>query len=358
MKTYVRYVVIAAIAGMGIFLFYLSASAWGNLIFTKDKVMFYLKQPISIHDARETEQNIQEERQKSSQQESAEEEMPEFCIWGQKEQAVITNENLSRSIQTDVIMLCGNPELLFADCRVLSTEDSRGCLVDEWTAWCLFGSIEVVGQEISYEGNSYVIRKVLPGTEPIFAFQVVSLLEQGSAKGNQTEQLREDGVLNRVTMQNPEGKFREDLELEWEIRGLSVVTLDLELLRGIGGFCVLLIPATLCICFLWKLYCEYREQKRLVWKVSTAAVGLVVTFCFFLLLKNQVNIPDDYIPTRWSEFSFWSGLWYQKQAALKLMLQIPKTNLDYEWMNAFGRTIGCGILAEVFAMICAALYCK
>ena len=44
MKTYVKYVLIAVVAGLGIFLFYLSAAAWGNLIATKEKVMFYLEQ--------------------------------------------------------------------------------------------------------------------------------------------------------------------------------------------------------------------------------------------------------------------------------------------------------------------------
>jgi len=70
MKTYVKYVLIAVVAGLGIFLFYLSAAAWGNLIATKEKVMFYLEQPISVREADGIEKQIREEKENNGQQES------------------------------------------------------------------------------------------------------------------------------------------------------------------------------------------------------------------------------------------------------------------------------------------------
>ena len=53
MKTYAKYVGTAAVMAVSLVLFYLSAVSWDSLISSKEKVMFYLKQPISISDAEE-----------------------------------------------------------------------------------------------------------------------------------------------------------------------------------------------------------------------------------------------------------------------------------------------------------------
>lgn len=357
MKKYAKYAIAAAVAGLGIFLFYLSAVSWGQLLLAKDQVMFYLEQPLSIQAAEEADKKSREEKQMESGQEDQTETMPEFCIWGQKDAVEIANDNLHRSAQTDAVLMCGNPELLFEDCRLPGRNDKQGCLLDEKTAWELFGSCEVAGKEVSYEGKSYVIRKVISGKERIFAFQASIPRESGDLEGGQTEaengtagegQPGGDSVLNRITMQKPEERTLQDLAALWGNKyGISLTILDLQLLRGIGGFCVLLVPLTSCIYFLWYLFCQYRKQQQLVWKAVVAALGLMLAVCFFILLKNQVNIPDDYIPTRWSDFTFWEQLWKQKWEALRMLGQMPKSNLDSGWMGAFGKTLGCGILAEM-----------
>ena len=64
-------------------------------------------------------------------------------------------------------------------------------------------------------------------------------------------------------------------------------------------------------------------------------------------LKDKVKIPDEYIPTRWSEFSFWESLWERKVDAVELLLRIPKSNLDNGWMDCFFHTCAYGVLAAV-----------
>lgn len=357
-KTYVKYVIIAAAAGLGLLLFCLSAVSWGQQILAKDRVMFYLEQPLSVQDAEAAAEKSQEEKQADNGQEEGAELTPKFCIWGQKDKVEIANHNLCRNAQADAILMCGNPELLFEDCRLPGREDIQGCLLDEKTAWELFGSSEVTGKEVSYEGKNYIIRKVLPGEERIFAYQVSSKKADGGVSGIQPEnesfggeQNGTDSVLSRITMQKPETKTLQDLQSLWGNKyGISVTILDLQLLRGIGGFVVLLVPLTSCIYFLWYLFCQYREQSQIVWKAAVAVLGMALAVCFFILLKKQINIPDDYIPTRWSDFSFWQNLWLQKQDAVKLLIKMPKTNLDYSWVATFGRTLGCGISAEIFML--------
>lgn len=359
-KTYVRYVIIAVAVGIVIFLSYLSAAAWGNLISAKDKAMFYLEEPISNQDADRIRQGIEAEWEEVGQKtgqgadgqktgqgadeqgEDQVEMVPEFCIWGQKDMVMLANQDLERYAQADTILLCGNPELVFEDCRLLDRSDYEGCLVDEGISWELFGSTDVAGEEISYEGKSYTIRGVLPGDRKMFAFQV---------DGSQSEQEKES-ILNRITLQKPEGKTVQELQSMWNNSfDISVKLMDLELLQGIGGFCMLLFPLSVCICFLWYLYRQFREQEALIWKIGMAgfAAAFFVCFCFFL--KNQIYIPDDYIPTRWSDFSFWTELWEGKREALQLLIKMPKTDLDGGWMTPFVKTVGFGVLSEILAVL-------
>lgn len=353
MKAYVKYVIAAAVAGLGVFLFYLSAVSWGQLLSTKDKVMFFLEQPLNLQDAQEAVRKSEEEKQSDSAGDETGT-MPEFCIWAQKDAVTLTNKNLFREAQANAVLLCGNPEVLFEDCRLPAREDSQGCLIDEAAAWELFGSTQVVGKEIFYDRKSYVVRNVIEGEDMLFAFQV-SKKEKSTQE--QAEQAEESISLNRITMQKPADQSVVGLSAAWGNRyGMEVTVLDVELLRGIGGFCVLLLPITSCICLLCYLFHEWRQQKKLVLKIVPAALILTVVFCFFALLKSQVRIPDDYIPTRWSNFSFWQFLWEQKQEALRMLVQMPKADLDSGWIEAFSRTLSCGILAETVFFLWFGLY--
>lgn len=369
-RPYVKYAVVAAVATAGIFLFFLSASAWGNMLAAGNREMFYLEQPVSIRDANEI---------------SKEDEMPEFCLWGQKEEIRLTNQNLFREVSADLILFCGNPELLFDGCGQPDREDTQGCLVDEGTAWELFGSHDVSGKEILYEGKSYAVRRVLPGNKKIFACRADGGSAAGSAAGahsgtggfssagdtsGEGGSFAADGsagaggssaagsfpgadaILNRITMKKPEGKTVQEVCDMWINRyGIALKPMDLELLRGVGGFCVLLFSFSVCVYFLVGLFRQCCAEQEAPVKAGIVVLIAVLSVCFGAFLAGRIHIPDEYIPSRWSDFSFWSNLWKEKQAAAGLLVRMPKTHLDGGWMADFAGTAGFGILAQVFFLI-------
>ena len=243
----------AALAMFGIFFAYLSAAAWGSMGWAKDKVMFYLQSPISVESALE----LSEKNQKVAEQyrQGLGNELPlPCCIWGQKDHVLVSNENLSRQMRASAILLCGSPGLLFEDCRVPVAEDLEGCLLDETAAWELFGDIDAIGKEVACENRTFLVREVIPGNEGIISFQAGSALlgkkgdQEGEAAGQEGQSM--DKVMQRVTVQKPEGCSLHELESIWFSQfGYSADLLDTELMRGIGGFCVLLFPISLCIFF-------------------------------------------------------------------------------------------------------------
>ena len=73
---------------------------------------------------------------------------------------------------------------------------------------------------------------------------------------------------------------------------------------------------------------------------------MVLAAMLLLFLKGFVKIPEGYIPTRWSEFSFWARLWETKTEGVRLLLRMPKSVLDAGWMGDFFRAAAYGLLAE------------
>ncbi|MCI8484199.1 MAG: hypothetical protein HFH41_07650 [Lachnospiraceae bacterium] len=347
-----KYLFITSLLGFGILLFYISAAAWGSMVWMSSTVMFYLEQPISAKEALSAMEWNQKIREKGQEGEETEL-LLDFCIWGQEENVTIENKSLSASTQADVISLCGNPELLFENCGLPVKEDAKGCVIDEKTAWDLFGSSQVAGKEIFCEGKSYIVRKVISGKEKIIAFQARQDKKESQKKdaesGQEVPEQLEKLPFNRITLRKLENQSIYDLQSAWNNQyGLPAAILDTELLRGISGTCLLLLPFSLCIFFWVYLYHQYKIQDKWQGKAGAAGAAAILLILFLIFWKRWVQIPDDYIPTKWSNFSFWTNLWETKTEAVRLLIQIPKTNLDSVWIRSFFQTVACSFLAEVF----------
>ena len=352
-KKYGKYLFLAGIGGLGFLLFYLATVAWCSMLWARDSALFYLEEPISVEEALK----ISEQNQKIAElwrQGVSEQGVPlNFCIWGQKENITVSNEELSRAASTDVIFLYGNPELLFEESRIPVQEDDQGCLISEEAAWELFGSSQVIGKEVLCQGKSYIIRNVIPAKEKILAFQAGSLIQRSqelSAEGEEKPSV--DSVFQRITVQKTEGSSLRDLQMIWVSQyGLNPQALDTELLRGISGILLLAIPITVCIFFWIFLYCQYKAQETLQQKAVMAGLSLVLAALLIFFLGKWVRIPDEYIPTLWSDFSFWSQLWKDKLEGVRLLIRIPKGIPDSKWMDGFWRAAGYSLLAEAVAVL-------
>lgn len=358
-KKYEGYLFLAILVLLSVVFFYLSAMSWGTLSQSKERILCSLSEPVSENQAallmkqylEQLEDNIQADR---------EEESLKFCIWGQKEQVVLRNENLSRSTQADVILFCGSLELLYEDCRRPAWEDEQGCLLDEEAAWALFGSTSVEGKEITFEEERYTVRRVISGKDGIAVVPVGRSKAQNVAPENGVKAEREDTeqILNRVTIKRIESQLVSEQQAAWTNQfGLSVDLLDLEFLRGISGFCVLLVPAVFCGVFLYKLWKLYQKMDLWRWKGMLLVVILLSVVLFLLQFQKWVLIPDDYIPARWSDFAFWSQLGKQKRESIKMLLQIHKSVIDDEWMIPFLSGVLYSFLSQGFAIFSTVAFC-
>ena len=96
MKKYKIYFMSAGIALLGFFLCYLSAAAWGSIAWGRGNALFYLESPLSVECALSVAAQNQEIASRVNQGQEVQEGPFQFCLWGQEEDVVASNENLSR----------------------------------------------------------------------------------------------------------------------------------------------------------------------------------------------------------------------------------------------------------------------
>lgn len=105
--------------------------------------VLYLEKPISAEDA----QNIAESAV--------------FTAWGETADQTVTDPDLGKSVQTNVVWLYGSSEWILPSSAVLPANDGKGCLIGENTAWKLFGSTNVTGLQICVDDQTRTIRGVV-----------------------------------------------------------------------------------------------------------------------------------------------------------------------------------------------------
>lgn len=105
--------------------------------------VLYLEKPISAEDA----QNIAESAV--------------FTAWGETADQTVTDPDLGKSVQTNVVWLYGSSEWILPASAVLPADDGKGCLIGKNTAWKLFGSTSVTGLQICVDHQTRTIRGVV-----------------------------------------------------------------------------------------------------------------------------------------------------------------------------------------------------
>ncbi len=84
----------------------------------------------------------------------------ELVWWGEAGQQRFAGAQGYEAAVT-AIAFTGSTQLLFPGGPVLQDTDRTGCLLDQKAAWELFGSDRVLGETVSREGGSWVVRGVL-----------------------------------------------------------------------------------------------------------------------------------------------------------------------------------------------------
>lgn len=250
---------------------------------------------------------------------------------------------LSSTIACDITSASTNADVLYVDgdaSLIWNVDSTRGalpvfsggadCALEEQTALLLFGSLDVIGEPVDIGGREMTVRGVfrlpegLPnlGTNPGrgLAFADFSEAPTGTSIGRLCFAVHSSGALSA------EEKVR-----EW-MNAVSLSTGDLEadvdlpklltFLTSLPAYLLLMMIAiSLLLCLSRKAgqtivqvralridpFTTPRDTVRVLWRflLSAGLMGAMIA-CALYLSPGLPSVPPSYLPTRWSDFSFYT----------------------------------------------------
>lgn len=171
--------------------------------------------------------------------------------------------------------------------------------------------------------------------------------------------------LNRMTVETSENRTRSMLEqtIEWKI-GFAGTAFDDRFINSVIG----LLSIGLCILlWLWLLRLMFREWKNYRKQYAAQAEyykggyliapdyvkGMAVRICcmagvvilMLIFLRFHVKIPEDMIPTKWSDFAFWRRWGEDKAERMADWIRCEKYAPELEDLGKSVRAIGCFVIS-------------
>lgn len=226
-----------------------------------------------------------------------------FALWTQLENKSISNETGGRTAAVAVVAARGDSRLVLPTAGLLAVDDTAGCLLDRTTAESLFGAVGTVGCTVIYEGAPYVVRGLVDAPAPTLALQ-----------------LPKDSPLPLENITVSGGKAadfttRHGLE--------AALTIRYETFHRLANLFAALPLVAAALILVFRLLGQLWHQRD--YPLRSAAVFLVLCVLVTALLLALLSvIPAEYVPTRWSDFSFWPELFTSWKAETVALLAAAK----------------------------------
>lgn len=307
----------------------------------------------------------------------------DMAAWTQQVSRSISCESTGGSMTADILWIEGNAALVWdlqlAAGTLPGAGDKEGCALSLETALSLFGSTDIIGQEVVLDGHTYTVRGIfrqpdgltMAGTDPgrpLALFPAAGAPESMrlSAIDFAVYQTSEDTPQTQIQlwMQEAGVYIPGSLQDDTDAAGLYafLATLPAYLL-GLLSF-LALYQAAKALCGVgvaaWQRLKEDRlapwhEKAQLLgaWGVGLLLIGLLAAIVLGQM-PALVPIPPAYLPTRWSDFSFWGKLADDaaRRMATRAMSPVLRPDLAYARFSLWGNAL---ILAALLCLMKAPL---
>ena len=259
----------------------------------------------------------------------AEQEYPAaICFFKEQPDTSLFCRETGEASVVNQIRIIGNAELLMYGSNALSFR-KNGCYLDTATVRVLFGTDKVAGQTARSGDQSWQVLGVFDSLQK----EMLCVAE-------------EKMLLDRILLLSSDyGRGRDELEQLLLRNGLGGDVVDFTVVTALVQDLLLIVPLLLLA----------RAAKWLIKDLPGTGLRLAATVVFGLAglwyLTGNLHIPPDLIPTRWSDFSFWSTTWMQQRQNFLLILKSAagEASLDLLWHAM------CAVLENLLA-VCLLLW--
>lgn len=247
-------------------------------------------------------------------------------VWGEASRVIVTSE--LRSCQATAIEFFGEGAVAypaaFLQGSYPSIADQVGCAVSSDLAWNLWGSLDVGDLRLTYAGRDYLVRGVLQADRPLLLIAADDVSGCGCVALELPGAGLEDAYTQALQYTELAGLERPDAVLDGP--ALS------SLLRCLAWL-PLVLPALVCLFRLRVISCLRSAFAAYPWRYG---VWLLIVLGLPWLLRR---LPVCFIPTRWSDFSFWASLWQDMHIRIAEHFALAPRARDVVAMYVGGRAL-------------------
>ncbi|MCD8022552.1 MAG: hypothetical protein LUF30_06140 [Lachnospiraceae bacterium] len=271
--------------------------------------------------------------------------LTDMVFWTQKSDQVISiTETVERETGANVILIRGDPRFLVGNYNVPQSGDTSGCLIDKSIVLKLFGNTDVIGLSVCYDGREYQILGLLDISEPAMIIQ----MPPGSGEVFTRVTAGKNGDTTSWNLKNTiQNKYQVSLsEIRWGfLRGI-VKTL----------FCLSILAVYIRIAHFLMRIAKKRWRIDSIYPRFVGAMGFftgVLLLAFLLKLTGMIQVPAEFIPAKWSDFSFYGELLDTWTDGMTGFLELPFYALEIHWFTnclSLGFWVALGGAASCYAI--------
>lgn len=223
----------------------------------------------------------------------AKREIRDITLFREKKGKILKNEDLGRDSKVKLVEMAGNMNLItpgrLTAGAYVTDSDKKGCVISKKTADTLFGTCEATGEQVSLGKNSYIVRGIVDMNGQLCMIQGKTGVQYCCVR------VEAPGIPLSVVRQRLSGILLQ--EKGW----LS----ECGLYLGLGRILVYLPLWILLFLTISRLRRRIPDMFRF-----TLPIAGFAGICGILLLS--LRFSDDYVPSAWSDFAFWTQLFTEK----------------------------------------------
>lgn len=212
-----------------------------------------------------------------------------YAAWRQDKNELIENKDLDIVESVSLIQIYGREDMVmpvhFLHGNYMISQDYNGCIISQSVARTLFHSIDVLGREIIYQGKVYYVRGVFQKSEKLFVIQSRQTTKAVFSNYEFRCVEQKEQAYKQISNLLEQKDFPEAIILR---DGNTIVTLVTA---------VRMLPIGILLGFIFLN--KPNTKSHLVMRLFLGGVLLAA------LLRYSVVLPEEWIPTKWSDFDFW-----------------------------------------------------
>ncbi|GEM_PF-462457 len=274
--------------------------------------------------------------------------LPGLAAWSVEREVQVENAGLGRVCDADCMRVYGDREAALSGglvggnygCR----SDRETCVISRGLAYTLFGSDEVLGKYVKCRGKAYAVRGIIRDDSRMIVLPADETDGAGVAEATGKAEVLRYLLLDfgGPGQREAGGEAARQL-LSAHGLGNPRYLVDGTLGPAAAGFFLLLPVAAVLGRGLWMARREAWPVRVLCVFAAILATALAVWF----LGGAGTRFPEELLPSRWSDFDFWTRRWQELVPALRFAGELGRPR----WIWLFRCRCAAGAAASLGAVL-------